>query len=95
MPTAEAKKFKEFVFRETQVQARLQGFEYQTGRRVRVTMRFVFANVQRDIANGEKLAVDSISLALGFNDRFVDEIHLYRDKGEKGENSCQVVLELI
>lgn len=76
--------------------AALAGWRYVPGQRLAVCIRLSFrTNQRRDIANCEKLAVDAIAKALGFDDSVIDDLHLLRMPCDPDNPRCEVELRII
>lgn len=72
------------------------GWCYSAGQRLAVRLRLHFPDNRRcDIANREKLAVDALAEALGFDDAMIDELLLQRGACDKAHPRCEVELRAI
>lgn len=76
--TRTARDFKNYVEKEARAQAEIQGWVYETGRRIGLSLTITFSQKRRDLDNSVKLASDSICKALGFDDSVIDILLVQR-----------------
>lgn len=93
--TSMGHKFKAHAVKEIQGCALIQGFTCAAGSAVKISVQLMFGRAGRDLDNCYKILQDSIAKALGFNDSRVNEIHMYRIEGFKGQSACSVEVELL
>ena len=78
--TREARDYKASVAAQVALQAAVCAFVVPPRTPLVFTVRFWFQRNNRDGDNAVKLLQDAISEALGFNDRWIKEWHIYTDK---------------
>lgn len=93
--TKEAKHYKYQVTLLTVLEALQQKFRYAPKARLSLTLNFYFADRRKDASNHIKLIEDSLASALGFNDRFVDVLHVERKGIDAEKPRCEVVLRML
>lgn len=94
--SADGRKYKADIGRIVRHVAAQQGWRYIEGQRLAVRLRLHFPDNRRcDIANREKLAVDALAEALGFDDAMIDELLLQRGACDKAHPRCDVELRAI
>lgn len=72
------------------------GWQYAEGKRLAVSLYLHFPDKRRcDIANREKLAIDSIAEALGFDDTVIDDLRIVRGDMDKAAPRCEVELRML
>jgi Holliday junction resolvase RusA-like endonuclease len=88
-----ARKFKDKAVLSAAQARREQGWRYEPGARLSLSLEFHFArDGKRDLSNRLKLVEDALAKALGFDDSVIDLIILRR--GEKCQREyCEVLLE--
>lgn len=93
MLTEEARIFKAETEWLSKAAARKQGWQYEPGQRLSLSLCFHFnRNGKRDLDNRVKLLADSLAAGTGFDDSVIDRIELIRGNKTPLE-FCEVVLE--
>jgi Holliday junction resolvase RusA-like endonuclease len=93
--TERARDWKRGAVSLTQACARQQGFRYPEGARLRLSLGCRFPHGNRDLDGVLKIVQDALAEALGFNDRVVDEVHLYRGEKDPAHPRLHVTLSRI
>lgn len=94
--TADARAFKATAALIARNSAALLNWQYQPGQRLAVCIRLHFPNNHRcDLANREKLPIDAIAEALGFDDTVIDDLRLQRGAVDKSHPRCEIELRVI
>lgn len=94
--TGDARAFKEAAALIARRAAAHAGWQYQPGQRLAVSLRLHFPTNRRcDIANREKLPIDAIAEALGFDDSAIDDLHLQRGPVDKERPRCEVEVRVL
>jgi len=91
--TAEARAYKVQTALIARNAAALSGWRYGIGQRLEVLITLHFPDHRRcDLANREKLLIDALSEALGFDDVVIDDLHLVRGAVDRDNPRCVVTI---
>ena len=94
--TNEARAYKENTKRHIFAAAVIAKWRYQKGQRLAVEVRVFFKDKRpRDLGNLDKLLIDSIADACGFNDCCIDDERFIRAEIDKLNPRCEVTLSVI
>ena len=90
--TDEALAFRQYVSAEARTTARAMGWKLPDGP-LEFHLYLTYGDRRNtDIDNRVKSAIDSMAIALGFNDARIDKIQIERVGYEKGKPLCEMVL---
>lgn len=91
--TEEAQAFRAYVAVEARTVARMTGWQLPAGR-LAITIKLTYGTRARtDIDNRAKSAIDSMALALGFDDSRIDRVVIERAGYDQRRPLCEMILE--
>ena len=91
--TEEAQAFRAYVMIEARTVARMTGWQLPAGR-LAITIKLTYGTRARtDIDNRAKAAIDSMALALGFDDSRIDRVLIERAGYDQRRPLCEMILE--
>lgn len=90
----ETREYKEKAALVARLEANQQGFIPQTSR-LALTMTIFAHRNGIDVDNRCKILLDSLADGIGFNDKQIDEIHIYRAAKDKNNPRCEITLRTL
>lgn len=91
----ETREYKDAAALMARAAASLQGFQVDNTVRLLFEMHIYGNRNGYDLDNREKHIIDALADGVGFNDKQIDQIHVYRKPKDKDNPRCEVVLRVI